>query len=73
MLRIHLDLATNVKEKEKQFTFTKPSDAIEHVASFTLTSVRPQHVEARMTSTDVFSSLTLIDICKQGCKRQRTP
>lgn len=42
--------------------FTKPSDAIEHVASFTLTSVRPQHVEACMTSTDVFSSLTLIDI-----------
>lgn len=42
--------------------FTNPSDAIECVAGFTLAAVRAQHVEASMTSTDVFSGLTLVDI-----------
>lgn len=47
-------------------TLTNSSDAVEDVASLTLTAVGAQQVDTTMTSTDLFRALTFINICSEG-------
>lgn len=47
-------------------TFTNPSDAVEVVATLTLTAVGAHQVDTTMTFTNIFRALTLIDVWKEG-------
>lgn len=76
MQRTDKDLATNVRtssEIYKLLTLTNPTDAVEDVASLTLTAVGAQQVDTTMPFTDLFRALTLINICGGGRQQQRTP
>lgn len=64
-----MDLATYVRtlsEIYQLLTLTNSTEAVEVVASLTLTAVRAQHVDTTMTCTDDFRALTLINICRGG-------
>lgn len=52
----------NLKRSLQPPTLTKPSDAVENVATLTFAAVGAQQVDTTVACTNVFRAATLIDI-----------
>lgn len=62
LLSSYVDVHSHIKKHLQLPTFTKPSDAVENVATLTFAAVGAQQVDTAMACTNVFRAATLIDI-----------